>query len=146
MSKPEEDLLAGIRVLLRIFTVDETRFPPAEGRIKYNAIDFQALHFIAENSDCSGAALASFLGVPATTAQSVIERLIHRGYVARGSGTGRAIALSLSKEGQGICAAIRRQDISNCGTMLNALPENERSDFAAKIHIIAQALESVETK
>ncbi|MEP3224349.1 MAG: MarR family winged helix-turn-helix transcriptional regulator [Parasphingorhabdus sp.] len=146
MRKPEEDLLSGIRVLLRIFTIDETRFPPAEGRIKYNAIDFQALYFIAENNDCSGAALAAFLGVPATTAQSVIERLISRGYVSRRSGTGRAIALSLSKEGQTICAAIRRQDIANCGTMLAALPEDERSDFAAKICVIARALESAETE
>lgn len=134
---------ASIRSLLRAFTVDEARYPPAEGKIRYNGPEFQTLHFVGLHPDCSSAALTAFLGVSPTTAQSVIERLIKRGLILRerSSGDKRAVALNLTPAGEAMRAAINRQDRRNCETMLAALPEAERSAFVAQMVHIAQTIE-----
>lgn len=137
-----EELLEAIRVLLRAFTVDENRFPPAEGRIKYNPHDFQTLFFVAGNPGCRGAELATFLGVAPTTAQSVIDRLIERGFVLRAENTQdrRAVSLYLTDEGVDVTQAIRRQDLANCRAMLSALPKTERKRFAQHMALIADSI------
>lgn len=135
MSAPSQKQAArfadAIRVLLRTFTVDETQFPPAEGRMKYNALDFQTLHYLSMTPGCTGAALARFLGVSPTTAQSVTDRLMKRGLLLRDANPlhGRAVALSLTPEGHAMQAAIERQDIANCQTMLATLPAAQRKMF-----------------
>jgi DNA-binding MarR family transcriptional regulator len=142
MTKAAEDLLEGIRVILRTFTINETRYPAAEGRIKYNAIDFQALHFIEKNPGCMGTQLAQFLGVAPTTVQSVCDRLIRRGFLEKNNhkNSKRAVAYQLTHEGEEVARAIYRQDIANCHTMLSALPPKERRQFAAQILQIAENL------
>ena len=101
MTAPAEEMLEGIRTILRTFTVDETRFPPAEGRVKYNPVDFQALYYLSGNPQSKNADLARFLGIAATSAQSVCDRLIDRGFVTRNSSESnqRAVALSLTADG-----------------------------------------------
>ena len=142
MTIAAEELLVGIRTILRTFTVDETRFPPAEGRIKYNPVDFQTLYFLDANPGSKNTELSEFLGVAPTSTQSVCDRLIKRGYVVRlQSETNRkAVALSLTQEGQSVVAAIRRQDLANCETMLQALPTSQRKKFASQISLIAESL------
>ena len=142
MTQAADDMLLAIRTILRAFTVDESRFPAAEGRIKYNPVDFQTLYFLSENPGCKNAELARFLGIASTSSQSVCDRLIQRGFVQRGASDTnlRAIALSLTEQGQSVVAAIRRQDLANCEHMLNALPANERHKFAAQITQIANSL------
>jgi DNA-binding MarR family transcriptional regulator len=142
MSQSAEDLLDGIRTLLRAFTVDESRFPPAEGRVKYNAADFQALHFLSQNVGGTSSQLARFLGVAPTTAMSVCERLIKRGFVKRErhSSDQRAVSLTLTSKGKSIVEAIRRQDLSNCELMLSKLPARDRARFASQLLAIATAL------
>lgn len=142
MTKAAKDMFEGIRVILRAFTVDETRFPPAEGRIKYNALDFQSLYYLDSNPGCKNTELARHLGIPATTSQSVCDRLIRRGFVRRESSDSsrRAISLRLTEEGQSVVAAILRQDLANCETMLQALPANSRKQFASQILQIASSL------
>jgi len=146
MSAPSEKQAArfadAIRVLLRTFTVDETRFPPAEGRMKYNALDFQTLHYLSLTPGCTGAALARFLGVSPTTAQSVIDRLVRRGLVSRDANpaSGRAVALSLTAEGRDVQAAIERQDVANCQTMLASLPAAQRRTFVDQLDRITAAI------
>lgn len=134
---------ASIRSLLRAFTVDEARYPPAEGKIRYNGPEFQTLHFVGLHPACSSTVLAAFLGVSPTTAQSVIERLIKRGLILRerSSGDRRAVTLNLTAEGEAMRAAINRQDQRNCETMLAALPEAERSAFVTQMAQIARAIE-----
>ena len=142
MTSPAEDLLYGIRELLKTFTVDENRFPPAEGRIKYNAVDFQALHFIYERPGSLTSALAKSLGVSATTAQSACDRLVRRGFVHRQKHPAdrRAVSLTLTEQGESIAQSIKRQDVSNCELMLSKLPVDQRSAFASQIKTIASAL------
>lgn len=143
MTRAAESLLLGIRTVLRVFTVDETRFPAAEGRIKYNPVDFQTLYFLSEHPGCKNAELAKFLGIAATSAQSVCDRLIRRGFVERDRSdtSQRAVALSLTDEGESIIAAIHLQDLANCERMLKALPADERRAFVSQVTAIARALD-----
>ena len=142
MTNTAEEMLEGIRTILRAFTIDSSRFPPAEGRIKYNPVDFQTLYFIDAHPGCKSTELAAFLGIAPTSAQSVCDRLIKRGFLKREASDSnkRAVALSLTGEGQSVVAAIRRQDIANCKTMLEALPANSRTTFVKQITQIAQSL------
>ncbi|MEM1231422.1 MAG: MarR family winged helix-turn-helix transcriptional regulator [Pseudomonadota bacterium] len=144
MSGNAAVLLEGIRVILRTFTVDETRYPAAEGRIKYNGRDFAALHYIEHHPGCKGISLARHLGVAPTTAQSVCERLIRQGLISRSDSpeSDRAVAYGLTAEGDEVTRAIRRQDLANCTRMLQALPAAQRSQFAAQVAAIAEALDS----
>lgn len=146
MSAPAEELLEGIRELLKTFTVDEDRFPPAEGRIKYNALDFQALYFFHERPGSLTSALAKSLGISATTAKSVCDRLVRRGFVERSKHPTdqRAVSLYLTRKGLDIAQSIRRQDVSNCELMLSKLPAGERGRFANQVKTIASALSTAD--
>jgi DNA-binding MarR family transcriptional regulator len=137
-----QQMAEALRVLLRTFTVSETRFPAAEGQARYNGADFQTLYFLGNNAGASGLELASFLGVAPTTAQSVIDRLVKRGYVSRtrSSQDGRAVELRLTESGEVLRAAIARQDDANCRRMLESLPKANRSAFVDQLAQIASAL------
>jgi DNA-binding MarR family transcriptional regulator len=139
MIAPEETLLGSIRALMKGFLIDETRVPPAQGRIKYNAHDFQALAYIAEFSGCTSAQLAKHLAVSPTTAQSVVERLIDRGYLERSQGiqNRRVVSLALTRAGQDVTLAIRQQDLENCRMILEALGEDRSVAFLADLATIA---------
>jgi DNA-binding MarR family transcriptional regulator len=132
-----------LRILLRTFTIDESRFPSAEGQMRYNGADFQTLHFVGGKPGCAGLELASFLGVAPTTAQSIIDRLVKRGYIERLRSTDdrRAVALSLTDSGEVLRAAITRQDQANCRQMLASLPAVDRGAFVAQLEQIAASFE-----
>lgn len=142
MPRQAERLAAAIRVLLRAFTIDEDRFPAAEGRMRYNAIDFQTIHYVAEHSGCKSIAVAAFLGVAPTTLQSTLDRLVERGLVERSKSaeSPRAVALALSAEGRRVREAIQRQDADNCRRMLAAVPARERARFVEHMTQIAAAI------
>ena len=143
----DTEVLAGaIRVLMRTFTIDEGRIPPAEGRIKYNASDFQTIGFVAERPGCKASDVARFLGVSPTTATSILDRLEGQGILvrARPPTNRRAIALTLTPSGREVHEAIRRQDTANCRAMLDALPPADRAQFLHSIVRIAEALEMAE--
>ena len=142
VAKEAEALADSIHILLRVFTVNERLFPPAEGRTKYNGIDFQTLGYLSRNPGCRPKDLATYLGVAPTTVQSAIDRLIRRGLVDRtpSPNSGRDVALSLTPDGKALRAAIRRQDLSNCATMLSAVPKSERTRFLKNIQRVADTL------
>jgi DNA-binding MarR family transcriptional regulator len=136
-------MAASIRTLLRTFTIDERRFPAAEGQLRYNGPDFQTLHFVNSRAGCKSAEVAAFLGVAPTTAQSVIDRLIKRGLISRTRHTSnnRAVALSLTEQGIAVCAAINAQDRANCEAMLTALPAKTQALFVEQLGRIAQTFD-----
>lgn len=136
-------LVASVRILLRTFTINETAFPPAEGKLKHNAHDFQTILFLANHPNSKANRVADFLGVVPTTAQSVIERLIRRGIVVRkrGDSSREGVSLSLTTQGQVLCEAIDRQDLTNCERMLRALPASERAGFVKNLQLIAESIE-----
>ncbi|MEL7031305.1 MAG: MarR family winged helix-turn-helix transcriptional regulator [Pseudomonadota bacterium] len=129
MAKTQaEQLLESVGTLLQLFTVNEERFPSAEGRMRYNPIDFQTLRLVDAHPGCRGVDIAQALGVAPTTVQSSLDRLIRNGLIERqGHATSkRAKAHYLTADGKTIRAAIHRQDISNMETMLQVLSPEER--------------------
>jgi DNA-binding MarR family transcriptional regulator len=140
MSADLPDRLAeGVRVLLREFTINEVRFPAAEGRLRHNAIDFQSLAVIAAQPGCSALDVGRRLGASPTTLQSCLDRLVRAGLVSRerSDQDGRRVVLALTPEGLETHGAIRRQDLANCDLMLSALPEPARARFVADLERIA---------
>jgi DNA-binding MarR family transcriptional regulator len=144
---PDADTMAAsIRTLLRTFTIDERRFPPAKGQLPYNGADFQTLHFVGTYPGCKSAELAAFLGVAPTTAQSVIDRLIKRGLISRSqhAKSKRAVALTLTAQGATVRDAINAQDRANCQAMLAALPAKVHASFVAQLSQISHAFDQIE--
>ena len=147
MAKTQaEQLLESVGTLLQLFTVNEERFPSAEGRMRYNPIDFQTLRFVDANPGCRGVDAAKALGVAPTTVQSSLDRLIRNGLIDRKphAVSKRAKAHFLTEEGQSVRAAIHRQDISNMETMLSVLsPEERASVIVALDKVVASLNQSV---
>ncbi|MEM0985511.1 MAG: MarR family winged helix-turn-helix transcriptional regulator [Pseudomonadota bacterium] len=143
MAKTEaERLLESVGTLLGLFTVNEERFPSAEGRMRYNPIDFQTLRFIDAHPGGRGVDVAQALGVAPTTVQSSLDRLIRNGLIVRESHavSRRAKAHFLTEEGRSIRAAIHRQDIFNMETMLNVLSPTERSTVIDALEKVVASL------
>jgi DNA-binding MarR family transcriptional regulator len=142
MSGHEARFAASLRVLLRLFTISEADFPAAGGRMRYNAVDFQTLHFVGEHRGCRATDLAAFLGVAPTTVQSALDRLEKRGLIARQAHprSGRALALHLTQAGEAMTAAISAQDEANCAAMLSTLDAAQRAGFVANIERMADRL------
>ncbi|GAB5449282.1 MarR family winged helix-turn-helix transcriptional regulator [Gymnodinialimonas sp.] len=139
MSHPET-LLIAVGTLLREFHVNERAFPSAEGQIPYSPHVFAALGFIAGTPGARATDLAEFLGLTATTASSLITRLVGRGVVEkrRHPEDGRALALYLTAEGEDLFAAIRRQDMRNMEVMLSALSAPEQAQFVEMMTRVAE--------
>lgn len=136
-----ERLLESVGALLQLFTVNENRFPPAEGRASYNPIDFQMLRFVDAQPGCRGVDAALSLGVAPTTAQSSMDRLIRSGLIHREphATSKRAKAHFLTPDGKSVRAAIHRQDISNMETMLGVLSPDERTSVVTALEkVVAQ--------
>lgn len=135
-------LLASVRTLLGVFLVDETRFPSAEGRMRYNPIDFRTLNFIDTHPGCQGADLARALNVAPTTAQSTLDRLIRQDLVEkrRHPTSARSKAYRLTPAGKDLSAAIHRQDINNMEAMLSLLDEAEKKEIVRLIGKVADAI------
>jgi DNA-binding MarR family transcriptional regulator len=126
-----ERLLACVGGLLQLFIVSEERFPSAEGRMRYNPLDFQTLRYIDANPESQGADIARAFGVAPTTQQSVLDRLIRKGLIVRSQhpSNRRARLHSLTPAGKDLRQAIHRQDMTNMKTMLAPLNTEEQTDI-----------------
>ena len=136
-------LLRSINSLLQLFTVNEQRFPSAEGRMRYNPLDFQTLRYLAENSGAKAADVARYLGVAPTTLQAVMDRLVRAGLIERATHpeSARAKAHALTEEGEELVAAILRQDLANMRSMLACLNSKEQKQILALIEKVVSQLQ-----
>lgn len=141
-----ENLLESVGTLLHVFTVDETRFPSAEGKMRYNPIDFQTLRHLEGNPGSQGVDIARALGVAPTTQQSVLDRLIRKGLVERGEHptNRRAKTHQLTRDGRQLRAAIQRQDLANMETILALLTDSEQGHLVKLLAKVAKELRSGE--
>lgn len=123
-----EELHASINAMLNLFLVNEQSFPSAQGKMRYNPLDFQTLRFVGAHPGCRGAELAKSLSVAPTTAQSALDRLIRKGLIERADHPedGRGKIHSLTEEGESLRAAIKQQDLDNMEFLLSALSPEER--------------------
>lgn len=136
-------LLRSISILMGLFLVDENRFPSAEGRMKYNPLDFQTLRYLETYPKSRGAEIARALNVAPTTQQSVLDRLIKRGFVERlrHESNKRARVHQLTSEGQEVRDAIYRQDIENMKTVLSTLNPDEQEVMLRLLEKVVSGLE-----
>ncbi|MEM1236689.1 MAG: MarR family transcriptional regulator [Pseudomonadota bacterium] len=130
-----ERMRQAIGELLRIFLINERVFPSAEGKIPYSPHVFKAIGMIADNPHARASDLQSYLGIAPTTASSLIKRLVKQGWIIRSPhpDDGRAVALTLTKEGEALYRSIYRQDLINMELLLSAFEGEERAQFVGMV-------------
>jgi DNA-binding MarR family transcriptional regulator len=138
-----EQLDAAISTLLRLLMIDERRSAATFGSLPFNLIDLETLSFLHRHPGSLAKNVATYLGVRSTTMQSVIERLHKRGLLLRDRDAlkGRAIALSLTKEGLEFRNKMQQHNLKNCQHMLATLAVQDRIGFVRNMTTIATALE-----
>jgi DNA-binding MarR family transcriptional regulator len=134
-----EQLDAAISTLLRVLIIDERRLSSAVGTMPFNLVDLETLSFLDQQPGCSAKTVAAHLGIRPTTMQSVLDRLEKRALVNRDKTAtkGRAVALTLTKQGLNLRKKIRQQNIRNCGQMLDCLTADARAPFVRNMTRIA---------
>ncbi len=133
------DLQRAVTTIMRALKIAETDVQVAHRQLSFLPVDIQTLRYISEHPDCRLADVAGYLGVVATTASSVIDRLVDRGFVERRrpETDRRSLALSLTREGREAISRIEAEELATMRIMLDALPEDEREMFVRHMTQIA---------
>ncbi|MEX0369492.1 MAG: MarR family winged helix-turn-helix transcriptional regulator [Tateyamaria sp.] len=141
-------LLQHVKTLMRVMLISERTAPEHQHIIKFNPLDFHTLGMVRAQPGVRASVVAGALGIAATTASSVISRLINRGWIERKQCTGdrRAYELSLTEEGQRIADAIHHQDLHDMGIFLSALTVTEQDELIRLLGKVAQRVEALETE
>ena len=110
--------------------------------LRYNPVDYQTLKRIEDRPDSRATDIAEVLGIPATTLQSALDRLVRMGFLEKRAHPtdGRAKVYRLSEDGLELRRRIHAQDRANMGAMLAALEAGERDGFVAQMERIEGAL------
>jgi len=140
MSEQIKDLQQAVTTILRALKIAETEVQVAHRKLNFLPIDIQTLRFVSEHKDCRLADLSKHLSIAATTASSVVDRLVERGFIQRQrpETDRRSIALSLTKEGAHAFGSIEAEEFATMALMLDALPEDERPTFVRHMMQIAR--------
>ena len=140
-----EELDVAIRTLMRVLVIDERRLSSRLHAEPFNPIDLETLSYLQRHPGVPAKDIATFLGVRATTMQSVIDRLQKRGLVDRDCGVlkGRAVALTLTAAGVMFREQMHDQNLANCTQMLGAIAQSERADFVKNMTKIAAGIKAV---
>ena len=142
----EQELLAAVRVLMRVMLISERTPQDFQHVVHFNALDFHLLNALRDTPGLRASALADFLGVAPTTLSSVIARMIKKGFVSRTQAKDdkRAYDLALTDTGQVIAEAIYTQDLKNMGFFLAALEDAEQDQFIDLLNKVRQRVEALE--
>lgn len=134
-------LAESIRVLLHALTI-RAQDTSGDGRIAFSGAELATLGYISEHPGSKSREVIAFLGLTTTTVQSLLDRLVRKGVIARQPHKvdGRAVALFLTEEGETTLASIRAQDVANCAAMLSVLPTKRRTGFVSDLEAIARRL------
>lgn len=138
-------MLAGhVNGVIRALLVAGRRGAPAEGRLPFNPLYFNVLRTIGAQGPCRPSYIADHLAVPRTTISTAIKTAALRSLIetAPDENDGRAMSLTLSKEGRDVVDAILRQDLRNSTAMLEALDPNERQDFVRALEKVVTGISS----
>jgi len=135
----EEQLANAIRVLMRELTV-RSQDKNGDGRLELSGTELHLMGRILAQPGLMSKRVATYLGLTATTVQSVIERLEKRKLLTREPHPDdkRAVALKLTKTGEDTIRKIHERDVSNSALMLSALPADKRQQFVDSLAIIAE--------
>ncbi|MCC4233933.1 MarR family transcriptional regulator [Sphingobium soli] len=135
MTDPTEDQLATLGNAFETFT---RRYKLADARRAERPLaelDKAVLLYIAEHAGCGPTDVARFLGVPQTTLSSATDRLVRRGFLKREriEVDRRAVALTLTKDGEAYAKAQVEAYRQIYMLMLSRLSPDERDRFIAMI-------------
>jgi DNA-binding MarR family transcriptional regulator len=138
------NLRLAISALLRLFLVNERRFPVAGRNERYSPLDFQALNYLALHPGAKVGALGDFMSVAPTTTTTLTDRMVRRGLVRRAPHPQdkRATALWLTDSGQTTFDAIYAQDILNMQAILDVLPDSDRAALVSIMTRVVKALQA----
>lgn len=141
MTDRAQSLAHSISTIVRALKVTEATVQTAHGELKASPSDLFALRFIDEHPDCMSSALAQDLGVAATTATSIVDRLVARGFVQRRriEENRRVVSLSLTAEGREAVARINAEDLEKSEFMLSVMTEAEQEVVVEVMARVAQA-------
>ena len=141
----EQDITAlhsAVTRIVRSLKIAETKLQVAHRELSFVPADIQTLRYLSNHAGSKLSQLAQHLGVVPTTASSVIDRLVERGYVARArpENNRRAISLALTEDGQTVYARLETEERVTMRVMLEALPEADRAAFVRSMSTIAEAV------
>lgn len=142
MSDIISSLQSSVSVILRVLKILETSHRVAHRDLNFLAADIHSLRFIVQNPGCMSGELAAHLDVVATTATSIVDRLVRRGLVRRErpETNRRTVALSLTEDGTEAFARISAEERETMRLLLDALPEADRDGFAKAMATIATGI------
>jgi len=133
-----ERLHVAITALMRAYKLDEAGDGPVS-EADLNAADLAAIALLGEAGTLKNREVAARLGVAPTTATSILDRLVRKGFVrrARSEIDRRIVEVDLSDAGSAFFARLRARQLQNCRSMLAALGEEERVVFLNLISKVA---------
>ena len=142
MNSNLEQLHKSVISLMRALKIAEKNVQVAHRELNFVAADIETMRFVSVHPGCMLSELASHLDVVPTTASSVVDRLVDRGFVKRErpETNRRAIALRLTPEGFDAFALIDAEEKATMQIMLDALPEKDRSQFVRSMVQIAETV------
>ena len=142
----EERLLDQVKTLMRIMLVSERTPPEHQHVIRFNPLDFHTLGLVRRVPGVKASAVASELGIAATTASSVISRLRSQGFIERRRCLldKRAYELHLTEEGTRVAGIIHSQDITNMGLFLSALTDAQQRTMLDLLDKVVTRVEAME--
>lgn len=142
MKEQIESLHKAVTLLMQALKIAEKNVQVAHRELNFVAADIATLRYLTDHPDCMLSDLANHLGVVPTTASSVVDRLVERGFVARErpETNRRSIALRMTDEGQHAFALIDAEEKQTMKTMLDALPEEDRAQFVKSMTHIADTV------
>ena len=146
--KKNHQLLQHVKTVMRVMLISERTAPEHQHIIKFNPLDFHTLGMVRAEPGVRASVVAGSLGIAATTASSVISRLINRGWIERKQCTGdrRAYELTLTEDGQHIADAIHDQDLHDMDVFLSALTVTEQNELIRLLGKVAARVEALEIK
>lgn len=135
MTDPTEDQLATLGNAFETFARRHKLADALRTERPLAELDKAVLLYIAEHAGCGPTDVARFLGVPATTLSSATDRLVRRGLLKRErmEVDRRAVALTLSTDGEAYAKAQVEAYRQMYMLMLSRLSPDERDQFIAMI-------------
>lgn len=142
MTNETQQLHDAVTTIMRALKIAETNLHVAHRELNFVPADIQTLRFVARHPGCKLADLAQHLGVVPTTASSIVDRLVERGFAtrARPESNRRTISLRLTDLGAEAQKRLEAEELATMQTMLDALLPEERTPFIVAMSRIAGAV------
>lgn len=136
MTADDDSLLGAARAMMAISQLAAGALPE-----RVSMVQLRALAALAGRPSTNLAEFAETLGLSASAASRLLDRLVAAGYASRSASprTRREIALDLTPGGRDLLAAYDRHRLAALTDILDRLPESRRAAVIAALGEIAAA-------